>query len=102
LFTSGGKLEIPKCNFTIIEWYYDKFGRATLEHTKHENLKIKCSETNVDMQIPFLPIDKSYKYVGIQIAVDGNKKKNIEDLHTKCTKIALVFTQSYFNAKDAE
>jgi hypothetical protein len=101
-FTSGGKLEIPKCNFTIIDWYYDNFGRATLENTQHENLKVKCSETNLEMQIPFLPTNKSYKYVGVQIAFDGNPKNQINDLQSKCTKIALVFTRNYLNAKDDE
>jgi hypothetical protein len=83
LFTSGGKLEIPKCNFTIIDCYYDKFCRAMLKHNQHDNLRVTSSETNHEMEILFLPINKSYKYVGIHISLNGDLKQQIQDLQDK-------------------
>jgi hypothetical protein len=53
------------------------------------------------MFIPSISPSCLYKYVGLQIALDGNMKAQIKDLQTKCVKLALVFTQSYFNANDA-
>jgi hypothetical protein len=45
---------------------------------------------------------EAYKYVGIYIALDGNQKAQIHDLIDKCTKLATVFSQLYFNSKDSE
>jgi hypothetical protein len=102
LYTSGGKLEIPKCNFSVFKWDFDKFGRAHLIEPSFKQLQVTSSDNHKQMIIPILKTNCSYKYVGIHIALDGNMKSQILDLQTKCNQIALLFTQSYFNAKDSK
>jgi hypothetical protein len=102
LYTSGGKLEIPKCNFSVFDWDFDKFGRAHLIEPPFSNLQVTSSDNHKQLVIPVLKTNSSYKYVGIHIALDGNMTAHIQDLQTKCKQIALLFTQSYFNAKDSE
>jgi hypothetical protein len=53
------------------------------------------------MSIPFLPTNQSDKYVGIHIALDSNMKYQFDDLYNKSVKLALMFTQPYFNANHA-
>jgi hypothetical protein len=43
----------------------------------------------------------AYKYVGIQLSLDGNMTKQVEDLTKKCVDMATVFNSTYFNPKDA-
>jgi hypothetical protein len=51
--------------------------------------------------IPQMKTTDSYKYVGVNIALDGNMDTQIKDLHQKCTSFATLFNQSYFNTRDA-
>jgi hypothetical protein len=88
LYSSGGKLEIPKCNFSIFDWTFNKFGRAHLSYSIKPDLEVISSGNNTTMTIPFLPVNKAYKYVGIQIALDGNMDQQVQDLQTKCTQMA--------------
>jgi hypothetical protein len=41
LHISGGELEIPKCNFSIFQWYFDNLGRATLQPSNKQSIHIK-------------------------------------------------------------
>jgi hypothetical protein len=52
--------------------------------------------------IPQISTDTPYKYVGIQLTLDGNMTKQIEDLQSKCLKMAAIFKQTYFNISDAK
>jgi hypothetical protein len=101
LFTSGGKLEIPKCKYSVLKWKFDSFGQASLLNESSEDLTVVCSKTKQTMIIPYLSTNQAYKYVGLQIALDGDMREQVEDLHDKCNKLALVFTQSYFDPTDA-
>jgi hypothetical protein len=100
--TSGGKLEIPKCNFSVFQWEYNKFGRAYLSNDNTRPLSVTRSDNNTITTIPFIPINQSYKYVGIHIALDGNMGQQIKDLQSKCNKMAVLFNQTYFSHKDSE
>jgi hypothetical protein len=102
LYTSGGKLEIPKCNFGVFDWEYDNYGRALLKLSNKSILNVQNSENNTNMQIQQMEPFESYKYVGIHIALDGNQKDQISNLSDKCRKMVTVFSQPYFNSKDSE
>jgi hypothetical protein len=102
LHTSGGKLEIPKCNFSVFDWDFDKFGRAHLIEPTFTQLLVTSSDNHKQLVIPILKTNCSYKYVGLHIALDGNMTEQALDLQKKCKNIAILFTQSYFNAKDSE
>jgi hypothetical protein len=101
VYTTGGKLAIPKCDFVIIQWIEESNGNLTLDKTTKYNLHITNSETLEINLIPQISTNTSYKYVGVQLALDGNMTQQIEDLQTKCTEMATIFNQTYFNSKDA-
>jgi hypothetical protein len=52
LYTTGGKLKIPKCNFIIIQWIEEASGTLWLDTTTKYNLHIKNSETFAITKIP--------------------------------------------------
>jgi hypothetical protein len=102
LYTSGGKLAIPKCDLVLFQWIADQHGQFTLDNTTKYNLHVRNSETNQTMLIPQISTSTSYKYVGVQIALDGNMTQQIKDLQIKCTEMATIFNQTYFNATDTK
>jgi hypothetical protein len=54
LFTSGGKLEIPKCEFSVFQWEFDSFGRANLVNPKFNSLNVLSSENKQELIIPII------------------------------------------------
>lgn len=101
LHTSGGKLEIQKCVFAIFKWTLDNWGRSVLSSQTTNSLQIRSSDTNLLSNIPQLSTTSAYKYVGIQIAPDGNMREQINDLKKKCDEMSTIFAYNYFNARDA-
>jgi hypothetical protein len=89
LNTSGGKLEITKCIFAIFDWSFDKWGRPTLSPSSSNHLHLQCSETKKLAIIPQMSTKEAYKYVGIQLALDGNMEAQIHDLQ----KNAMIWAQ---------
>jgi hypothetical protein len=102
LNTSGGKLEIDKCAFALFSWVFDDMGRATLDTQTSYKVHIRSSETNNVTLISQMSTNQSYKYVGLQLALDGNMDEKINDLRKKCVNMATVFTSTYFNHRDAK
>jgi hypothetical protein len=102
LYMSGGKLEIPKCNFSVFEWDFDNFGRAHLCQPNFNQLQVASGDNQKQLLIPVLKTNKAYIHVGIHIALDSNMTSQINSLQVKCNQIALLFSQSYFSAKDSE
>jgi hypothetical protein len=84
LYTSGGKLEIPKCCFAIFQWLFDDIGRAKLQDTIKYHLHIKSSDNGKLMTIPQMSTGDAYKYLGVHIALDGYMTRQIEPSVNKC------------------
>jgi hypothetical protein len=101
LHTSGGKLEIQKCVFALFEWTSDHWGRPTLKKSTNNTLHIRNSDTQQIATIPQMATSEAYKYVGVQIAPDGNMTSQIKDLKKKCDDMASILSTTYFNASDA-
>jgi hypothetical protein len=102
LHTSGGKLEIPKCVFALFDWAFDKWGRPQLLTSSSKHLHIQCSDTKQQSIIPQMTTKQAYKYVGVQLALDGNMKQQTQDLQAKCNEMSSILTQTFFNARDAD
>jgi hypothetical protein len=102
LYTTGGKLEIPKCVFTIFRWEYDKLGRPYLSPSNKQQLHVKSSETGEIMLVPQIEPNESYKYVGVQLSLDGNMTSQTETLIQKCNKLNGALAQIYMSARDTK
>jgi hypothetical protein len=102
LFTTGGKLEIPKCVFSIFTWKYDNLGRPILLPSNKQQLHVQSSETGSTMLVPQIEPTDAYKYVGIQLALDGNMTTQIETSKTKCNTINGALSQIFMDARDTQ
>jgi hypothetical protein len=88
--------------FVIFDWTFDQRGRPRLQTSSSNHLHLQCSDTKQHSIIPQISTTEAYKYVGVQLALDGNMKAQAQDLHKKCTEMSTILTQTYFNAKDAD
>ena len=101
LDTTGGKLEAPKCKFTIMSWKSTDDGIPELvTQSPIDNIKIKNSSTGATETVPSIPADESYKLLGVQIAMDGNMTKQNETMLTKGKKLATTLAQCQFHPGD--
>jgi hypothetical protein len=102
LYITGGKLEIPKCNFALFQWYFDNMGRANLLPSNQQCLHVKSSETNTTMHVPQIEPSQAYKYVGVHIALNGNMTTQIQHLKEKCNKINSAMSQVFMSPQDTK
>jgi hypothetical protein len=102
LFTSGGKLEIPKCCFSIFCWTFDNLGRATLDNSKQYNLHVRSSETQEILRIPQIKTSQAYKYVGVELSLDGSMAQQTKALESKCKQMAAQLNQVYMSPRDTK
>jgi hypothetical protein len=102
LFTTGGKLEITKCKFSLFTWNYNNIGRPYLLPSNKQQLHITSSETRATMLFPQIDPSKPYKCVGVQLALDGNMTTQITTLKSKCLLINGALSQVYMSARDTK
>jgi hypothetical protein len=91
LYITGGKLEIPKCNFALFQWTIDNMGRAHLAPSNQQYLHVRSSETNETMHVPQIEPHQAYKYVGVQIALNGNMTTQIQSLQKNVIKSTVLY-----------
>jgi hypothetical protein len=91
LYTTGEKLELSKCEFAIFKWIADSQDQQILDTSANSHLHIWCSKKNQITLIPQISTTKSYKYVGVQISLDGNMTQQVNDLKDKCIQMATIF-----------
>jgi hypothetical protein len=94
--------EISKCCFSLFDWIFDSHGKATLNQDTNYKLDVQNSEIKNINLIKQIPPKESYKYVGIEIALDGNMIQQIKSLQDKCHQMATTFSQTYFNHHNAK
>jgi hypothetical protein len=102
LHTTGGKLEIQKCIFAMFKWDYDNSGQPILQSSNRLQIHVKSSENNETMLIPQMEPNTAYKYVGVQIALNGNMDAQITTLKEKNYKINGALAQIFMAARDTK
>jgi hypothetical protein len=102
LHTTGGKLEISKCCFSLFDWKFDSHGKASLNYSTPYNLHVQNSDTKQIQLIKQISPTESYKYVGVELALDGNMNQQIKSLKEKCQHMTTTFHQTYFNLHDSK
>ena len=88
--SSGGKLNVDKCNTALFIWRQDNLGLPELTpHTDTPiHISIVTSQDNKTQTIPILPLNKAYKYLGVHQCPDGSTSPQIQALLRKSTKYA--------------
>jgi hypothetical protein len=75
----------------------DTRGKAHLNKSTPYNLHIQNSETKQINLIKQISPAEPYKYVGVEISLDGNMNRPTQSLQEKCNHMATTFHQIYFN-----
>ncbi|KAL7572600.1 hypothetical protein ACA910_010358 [Epithemia clementina (nom. ined.)] len=73
LWSSGGRLELPKCLYYIIHWHFDATGTPQLA-TKAQlatSILIMDSATGTQPEIPFLEVSAAHKTLGVMVQPDN-------------------------------
>lgn len=100
LHVSGGKLEILKCKFAFFKWYFNHLGIATLSPNNKQQIQVTSSEDQKPLVVQQIDPSTSYKYVGVDIALDGNMNQQIKSLQLKCNKLNSALSQIYLSPQD--
>jgi hypothetical protein len=102
LHVTGGKLEIPKFTFAMFQWDFDNHGRQILRQSNKQQIHVKSSENNDILLVPQMEQTTAYRYVGVQIALDGNMDAQLTTLREKIYKINGALAQIFMTARDTK
>jgi hypothetical protein len=93
LWSTGGQLELKKCFYYIVSWWFDEKGGAhmhTLKELKDRNIKIDItqSETNTPATIKPKDCREAHRTLGPMICPDEKNKEEPDRLLIKANKMA--------------
>ena len=73
LWTTGGKLEPRKCNYSLMIWKFDENGAPSLDHSSHDSIVIKDNQGSVISNVQYLLPEESVKYLGHHKELSGTQ-----------------------------
>ena len=90
LHATGGKLELSKCFFYILQWDFDVEGVASLRpKSQFKNIVIlNNSETELAVTIPQKDANEAHKTLGVMERPDGENKEEFDRLSKKSLSLA--------------
>ena len=88
LHASGGKLELTKCFFYIVDWKFDNNGQPIPEN-KNYRIEIKGSETNEPIQIQQKQAHESHRTLGFHMNPLLTTESSKEHLKTKASELTV-------------
>lgn len=101
LFATGAKLELTKCKFLVFTWEFDDDGNPHIVLMKdNSKMIITDSERQQDIEVDSIPVDESYKLLGVPIAFDGNADEQYAILEKNVNHLIKVFQQVTLNHDD--
>ena len=105
LHATGGRLELDKCLYYILQWKFDKEGKARLanlsEMQQYNNIVLRQSETQNDETITHRDCHNSHKTLGVMENPLGNNAGERERLQTKASKMAQLISAGSLTRLDA-
>ena len=107
LSATGGKLELTKCFYYILQWEFDSEGNPT--HTSKEDLSsngvqitIKEPDTNQLTEIKHLDCNTAHRTLGLYKTLTGDQKEQIKQTKTKSETISRAIGAAHFTRKQAK
>ena len=93
LWSSGGKLELSKCFFYVMHWYFDGAGRPHLATEKllksmGHRVEITQSETNSIVTISMKDCEEAHRTLGVMAIPIGTMQDEAGKCKIKSRKIA--------------
>jgi len=98
LHATGGRLELDKCFYYILQWKFDKEGKALLatlpDLQQYNSIVFRQSETQNNETITHRDCHNSHKTLGVMENPSGNNGGERERLQTKASKMAQLMLQA--------
>ena len=103
LHASGGKLELTKCFYYMVEWGFDENGFAhIIQDETRQPITIKDSETGEQIQIQEKQARESHRTLGYHINPQLDTEPSFQHLKLKASKLAGDITKHYLSPMDTE
>ncbi|MGB0425122.1 MAG: hypothetical protein ACPGED_12395, partial [Flavobacteriales bacterium] len=101
LFTSGGKLELPKCGFHVIYYEYTEAGIPYMLHSTNRPINLKAND-NTQIPIQEKDIHTSRKNLGHFKSPSRNYIPQLNNLCTKATELSKAITSCPVSRDEAK
>ena len=101
LFTSGGKLELPKCGFHVIYYEYTEAGIPYMLHSTNRPINLKAND-NTQIPIQEKDIHTSRKNLGHFKSPSRNYAPQLHNLCTKATELSKAITSCPVSRDEAK
>ena len=80
---SGGRLELSKCFYYLLQWTFQEHGRPRLRNLPPSTISIKDTTDGRPYQIHHKPVDVPHRTLGAYISPNSNESQAIEAISTK-------------------
>jgi ribonuclease HI len=94
LFVSGGKLELSKCSFHVLEFTFQPNGTPQVNGQKPQPIQLRDSITGNNINIPALSAACPHKTLGHWKAISGNAATQLKEIKTKTMKISNIISMA--------
>ena len=102
LHTSGGALELFKCTWYLRNWDFTSSGVPFIStNTNTNTIDIQSSSDKQLLPINNLTINKTYKYLGVTSAPDGNQQHQFKVILKNTKTGAFIISSNPFNPHQA-
>jgi hypothetical protein len=97
LFVSGGKLELSKCSFHILQFQFRPDGTPYPDLAAPPPIKLKDSVSHESIIIHSLPANQPHKTLGHWKSPAGKQSKQLQEIQKKAKSTSmLIFTSPIF------
>ncbi len=105
LYASGGKLELPKCFFYILQWEFDDQGTPhpkQMDHIPHQQqLSIYDTENNQTVTIQQKICTEAHKTLGVFKTIISDDKNQLQYLQNKSDTFANLVVSGHLSRRQA-
>ena len=107
LSATGGKLELTKCFYYILQWKFDEEGvpsHTSKQELEENGVKIAIQEIGKDQptEIKHLDCDEAHRTLGIYKTITGNQQEQKKQTSQKSETISRAVGASHFTRKQAK
>lgn len=104
LYATGGKLELSKCFFYVLQWDFDTEGIGFLrpKHQFQNMVLLNSSETNLAVSIPQKEFNEPHKTLGVMECPNGDNKSEFDRLYKKSLSLVQRITTKKINPYESQ
>ena len=102
LTATGGKLELPKCFFYVVQWKFNEQGIPAPADIPpaHNKIQLRDQITHSLDSIPIKSIHTPHRTLGAHISPTGNQADQINALRTKAMEMTQILHRARFSSTE--